>query len=209
MAAGLAVCFFLSACNEHIVEVPTGIEPEPVPNWEAPADKLVDRNLRDRGETWTGDEFDWGGYAGFSGADAWSGPWSEEGEADNPDRGNIQIVSDASCSDGSCLRIKGGRHATAISRGLNLEAAISARLEMATAGERLRDGFSIEVSGNGRDWTTIYLADGDARQQVSLDVSDFAAADFRIRFSSGERSSGNWFVDDLAVYYTSLLSTNQ
>lgn len=64
------------------------------------------------------DDFETGNYNGSTGTERWANPWREIGERDGSNTGAVQVVSDATCDESSCLRIDGGTSGFSGSRGV-------------------------------------------------------------------------------------------
>jgi hypothetical protein len=147
-------------------------------------------------------------YAGNDGTRNWTGDWQETGESNGPGSGAVRVVASGTCAYGSCLRFDAGLlSSVGLWREANLVGATSAVLRVDTR----RDGgnWTLQVSGNGGgSWQTLKsVAAGTDSSQVrdSFDVSPYATANMRIRFTSSQLlgvGSKDVYVDNVEIEAT-------
>jgi len=147
-------------------------------------------------------------YAGNDGTRNWTGDWQEIGESNGPGSGAARAISSPTCAYGNCLRLDAGLLSSiGASRDANLVGSTSAVLRVDTR----RDGgnWTLQVSGNGGgNWQTLKTAAAGtdpAQVRDSFDVSAYATANMRIRFTSSQLlglGTKDVYVDNVEVEAT-------
>ncbi|MEO0972027.1 MAG: S8 family peptidase, partial [Pseudomonadota bacterium] len=132
------------------------------------------------------DNFRWTTFAGNSGTLSFASDWVEQGEANGPWSGYLEVDNDYGlCVRGRCLQIETGKVNDAIVRKMNLIGASAASLSFTYSHT---DGgvVALEASGDGgHTWST--LATYEMNEAVddeadSFDLLPFASANTQIRF---------------------------
>jgi len=142
------------------------------------------------------DDFSPAGFDGSDGTLPWATDWVETGESDGFDAGTIQVRNEPHCETDPCLTL--GRAAgpdASVERQADLSEFASATLTFYWDVHQHGLGWgtaSLWISdGGGSDWDhleTWALTDEASNQTATYDISDYLAADTRIRFSV----NNNW-----------------
>jgi hypothetical protein len=140
------------------------------------------------------DEFTAIAFNGTNGTQNWSGnPWQEIVEADGAGAGVIQVMTNAACVSGNCLRIGGGtidtrgvQRVANVSPGTSATLSFSYRRQLAACPNTSTANVSLQVSSNGTTWVTLatYNLNACDTGQVAqaFDITPYIAATTRIRF---------------------------
>jgi len=161
------------------------------------------------------DEFTAIAFTGTNGTQSWSAtPWQEVVEADGVSAGLIQVVANAACASGNCLRIGGGAINTrAVRRAANLSGGTSAMLtfsyqrQLATCPNTSTANVALQVSADGVAWTTLAtynLNACDAAQVAqAFDVTAYLTATAQIRFlGTGTAGASDFiYIDNVQLEY--------
>ena len=155
-----------------------------------------------------GDEFNAIAYNGNDGTENWVNDWQESGESDGPTSGDAQVVTDAQCAAGNCLRLGGVGGATRVIREVDLSVAVSATLTFSYRRSAGTDGGSIKVEvsdDGGPPWTTLqtYAMDGSDASQVpqSFDLTAYIASTTHVRFSRVSSVNRLFYADSIRIAY--------
>ncbi|MGH8945053.1 MAG: hypothetical protein ACRDVL_02765 [Acidimicrobiia bacterium] len=149
------------------------------------------------------DTFESRDYAGNDGSLDWSGPWKEVSpESDGPDAGAV-TVEESGCSD-QCLTISTGLLGTAGAYRLaDTENFADAKLSYWVdfdAGFLLNATLTVAATSNGGDsWSTIKTVLLGSEGTHSVDVTDFRASEFGVRFTATGALGAKVFIDDVTV----------
>lgn len=157
------------------------------------------------------DEFGSASYSGSDGTASWAGPWQEEGEADGPGDGRLQVVPGNKCASSKCLEIGGsgvGLNGFGLRRGADLQGVATAKLSFSYRRQVTAAGdgrLSVQISDDaGASWSTIAIyelsASDAAHVAESFDVTAWAAAGTDIRFlGSGRETGAVIYLDDVEL----------
>ena len=167
--------------------------------------KLVSQTYRD--------EFTTIAYSGTNGTQNWSAsPWQEVVEADGVSAGVLQVVANAACAGGNCLRIGGGTIDTrALRRAANVSGVTSATVtfsyqrRLATCPNTSTANVALQVSSNGTTWATLASYNLNACDTApvaqAFDITAYMTAATQIRFlGTGTAGASDFiYVDNVQV----------
>ncbi len=161
------------------------------------------------------DRFDNIAYNGNNGSQNWAGNWSEIGDDNDPDGGDIKVKDDISKYNLK-LSVKSS-NPVGIQRDLDLGgfgAEAIARLEFAYRQKDFRsasDYFNIEISTDGgNQWQQVGRLGGPANTAIyssaSIDISAFLSATTRLRFISSTQYDEDYklYLDDITITVTDI-----
>jgi len=160
--------------------------------------KLVSQTYRD--------EFTAIAFNGTNGTQSWSAsPWQEIVEADGVSAGVVQVVANAACASGNCLRIGGGTISTiGVSRTADVSEATSGMLtfsyrrQLATCPNTGTASVALQVSSDGTTWTGLAAYNLNACDTIlvpqAFDITPYLAATTQIRFLAAGTTSTNDFI---------------
>lgn len=152
------------------------------------------------------DEFTAIAYNGTNGTQDWSAsPWQEVVETDGVSAGVLQVVANAACASGNCLRIGGGtidtravRRATNVSGGTAAMLTFSYRRQLATCPNTSTANVTVQVSSDGTTWASLatYNLNVCDTSQVAqaFDVTSFITATTQIRFLGAGTAGATDFI---------------
>jgi len=136
------------------------------------------------------DEFNAVSFSGNDGSLPWAGPWTEVGESDGPENGQVKVGS-INCSASNCLRVSGGLLGEAgARREANLSslttAVLSLDVNIEAALLSLGSTLWIQVRESGSvAWATLktYALPGDKGQHSeTFGISSYAGSQIELRF---------------------------
>jgi Tfp pilus assembly protein PilE len=155
-----------------------------------------------------GDEFNAIAYNGNDGTENWVNDWQESGESDGPMSGDAQVVTDAQCAAGNCLRLDGGGGATGVIREADLSGATTATLTFSYRRSTGANGGTILVTvsdDGGPPWITLqtYIMDGADASQIpqSFDLTAYIASTTHIQFIRSGNVNRLFYVDNIRIAY--------
>jgi hypothetical protein len=131
-------------------------------------------------------------YNGSTGTAPWNGTWTEVGESNGTNRGNVRVVDSDFCVAPNCLRLGGNRvnfSRKGIRRAVNLSSATTAVLKFTYRREAINNRGSgsvrVQASKDGSSWTTLdtisFTSSDDSNVLVaSYDITNQAAAGSQI-----------------------------
>ena len=152
-------------------------------------------------------------YAGSTGSLPWPGAWTEQGEADGPLAGNLQVVADPFGGAGYSLRMNNSTTRW-IYRALDLSAYDNASLSFQYARLTMtqNDTMTVQVSSDGGgSWTTLKTIQGyyydsgnpnitdPAFLSEYYDLTPYLSANFRLRFYPGATFANTIFFDNVNI----------
>lgn len=154
-------------------------------------------------------------FGGTSGTQNWSAtPWQEIVETDGPTAGLIQVVADAACVGGNCLRIGGGaintrgvQRSANVSQGTSAMLTFSYRRQLATCPNTSTANVGLQGSSTGATWTTLATYNLNACDSgpvaQEFDITPFLAATTQIRFvGMGTAGVSDFiYIDNVQVQY--------
>ena len=151
------------------------------------------------------DQFNVNGHpSGSDGTTPWTTSWSEIGESDGFDDGDIRITSNS-------LRVRdndnGGEGAYRIT---NIDGATSATLSFGYSEHSLdnaNDYVTVSVSTDGSSWNNLVAysgADGNQNGSASFDISTHISATTYVRFLGSSHLGGSDYIlfDNVQISYT-------
>lgn len=162
------------------------------------------------------DEFSSISFAGSNGTQNWTpSKWTEVGESDGTESGDVRVVSNSNCAAGNCLRIgdRGSISGKGVYRKVDLTSATLATLSFSYKTDVSWSGgsVSLQISANGgSSWTTLktYNLSFDSGQTLeTFDISSYIANNTMIRFYGSGTANGYLYVDNIQIEYTRLANT--
>lgn len=161
------------------------------------------------------DDFTAVAFNGSNGTESWSAsPWQEVGEANGVAAGVVQVVANAACASGNCLRLGGGAiNGIGVLRAADLSPGSSAMLtftysrRLATCPNTSTASVSLQASTNGATWVTLATYNLNACDTTSVaqafDVTAQLAATAQIGFlGSGTAGATDFmYVDGVQLEY--------
>jgi len=155
-----------------------------------------------------GDEFNAIAYNGNDGTENWVNDWQESGESDGPTSGDAQVVTDAQCAAGNCLRLGGVGGATGVIREADLSGATTATLTFSYRRSAGSNGGTIQVAvsdDGGPPWITLqtYLINGADASQVpqSFDITAYIASTTHVRFLRSGNMNRLFYADNVQIAF--------
>lgn len=155
------------------------------------------------------DDFTSGAYTGNQGSLTWTGNWLEVGEADGAGSGKLSVTSALQCTSAKCLQIrKDIATVVSLSRELNLANAVTATLTYSYNRTFTLVGGGAVTLQISKDGGATYTALKSYALDVidvfpvaeSIDISDYATAQTRIRFvTSGASFQSFMYIDNVDV----------
>ena len=151
------------------------------------------------------DNFDTVSYSNDDGSDTWGGPWIEFGDDGTPGGGEVRIDS----APGAQVALDIGDDLRGIERDVDLSGVSDADLTFDYCVYHV-DHSNEEVYvdiWDGFTWNTVQsfippLGDSSSWQQVSVDITPFAALASKVRISTGTNStSWGMHIDNFEISY--------
>lgn len=151
---------------------------------------------------WTGstrnfrDDFNNRVVNGNDGGDAFSSPWTENGESDGVTSGALEINNGYNvCLSGYCMEVEGYKSNVAYTRTLDLQGASEATLTYVAA---VNDGDGgaavVEASADGAHWHTLAtyaLGSSQSTLTETFDITPFASANTTLRMRVTQAVDGD------------------
>jgi Tfp pilus assembly protein PilE len=155
-----------------------------------------------------GDEFNAIAYNGNDGTENWVNDWQESGESDGPTSGDAQVVTDAQCAAGNCLKLDGVGGSAGVIREADLSGATTATLTFSYRRSGGANGGTIQVAvsdDGGPPWITLYtyLMNGADAGQVpqSFDITAYIASTTHVRFLRSGNMNRLFYADNIRIAY--------
>jgi cold shock CspA family protein len=157
------------------------------------------------------DEFKSTAFDGDDGTIPWASDWLEFPVGDGPTTGQIQVVSNAHCAAGKCLRLGDETLVAGIYREVDLSSVTSATLTYSYRRSMSGDGSGgrVRVVAAPDVWSPEVLAsynmDGDDAGQVAatIDLSSKTGANLWVGFLGEGKLDGFMYIDNVQVSMSS------
>ncbi|MBU8920778.1 MAG: hypothetical protein KOO63_02855 [Bacteroidales bacterium] len=149
------------------------------------------------------DEFEAVAWDNDDGSEGWLDPWTEIGESDGPDTGFV-FISSTELRIGSDLVFD----VVGIERGADLSDIDVATLKFKWASDPLNKFqglFLSQISDDGgENWVDLVSIEGGASMiagEESLDITEWAGAETRIRFVTSDLCQGFIYIDEVEIIF--------
>lgn len=203
----------LRIINGYVAEMPAHAVPKLGMNeqirWISLDIEVVETGQLSASQPLIRDQFLDTAFTGSTGSHNWTGPWSEIGEADGPELGNV-TVSRFLGGTKQGLRIQQPDNGAL--RSADLSEATSATLSFTyrrKSFDSTSDIIRIEISADGgMNWTELGQLTGpavdDSVVAAHYDITDFTSTDTAVRFVSGNalNDRAKFYLDDIEFAYT-------
>lgn len=157
------------------------------------------------------DRFNSDSFSNNDGNENWSNSWTELGESNGPNSGNVWVYNNALEIGGAGFLLATNITGSGAQRAADLSSALSASLsvDMWRAGVGSAS-LALQVSTNGSTWTTInnfaFSSLSTSRNTYSFDISAYTSATTSVRLIAsgsvgGLLSSGYFYTDNVSINY--------
>lgn len=157
------------------------------------------------------DSFPGKNYTGSTGAQPWSGPWTElkdTGRSNSPSQGNVRVRKDGSCASTACANVTSAVDGNGIQRQFSLQGATSASLSFTykIPTNKAGDAAFVGVSANGgATWRQLWTSTLATKVNASTAVGPLAlqnselVSNVLVRFVTSGTAKALWAPDDIVL----------